>query len=82
VKAENLHIPVMYAAAVAGNAPLFESLTGSFPAVVRCYSIRAVEEEKHNSFHHDKSSLGERKNVLQTHLSHWSPRNPYTTLTD
>jgi hypothetical protein len=42
----------------------------------------AVEEEKHNSFPHDKSGLGERKNVLQTHLSHWSPRNPYTTLTD
>lgn len=31
---------------------------------------------------HDKSGLGERKNVLQTHLSLWSPRNPYTTWTD
>jgi hypothetical protein len=72
----------MYAAAEAGNAPLFELLTASLPAVVRCYSFRAMEEEKHNSFPHDKSGLGERKNVLQTHLSHWSPRNPYTTLTD
>lgn len=82
VKAEKLHIPVLYAAAVASNAPLFESLTASLPAVVRCYSIRAVEEEKHNSFPHDKSGLGEMKNVLQTHLSLWGPRNPYTTLTD